>query len=75
MTFVCIKYFHNSALLSEGTLLELLKNVTYIKKISMNSYFFFGVHIFVYFTVTFMCQLYPKTSLNLITELALMFLL
>ena len=50
-------------------------NVTYLKKISMNPYFFFGFHIFKNFTVTFMCHLYPKTSLNLITELALKFLL
>ena len=75
MTFVFIKYFLISVLLKEETLLELLKNVTYIKKISMNSYFFFGFHTFKYFTVTFMCQQHPKTSLNLITELALMFLL
>jgi len=41
----------------------------------MNSYLFFGFHIFKDFNVTFMCQLYSKTSLNLITELALKFLL
>jgi len=41
----------------------------------MNSYFFFGFHIFKYLTVTFMYHVYPKTSLNLITELALKFLL
>ena len=63
MTFVCIKYFLISALLTEETLLELLKNVTYLKKISMNSYFFFGFNIFKDFTVTFMCQLHTKTSL------------
>ena len=62
MTFVYIKHFLISALLKEE--IELLKNVTYLKKISMNSYFFFGFHIFKYFTVTFMYQLYPKTSLN-----------
>jgi len=62
MTFVCIKYFLISALLKEETLLELLINVTYLKKISMNSYFFFEFHIFKYFTVTFMCQ-YPMTVL------------
>jgi hypothetical protein len=56
MTFVCIKYFLNSALLSEETLLELLKNVTYIKKISMNSYLFFGFQIFKDFNVTLMCH-------------------
>ncbi len=56
MTFVCIKYFLNSALLSEETLLELLKNVTYIKKISMNSYLFFGFQIFKVFNVTLMCH-------------------
>ena len=71
MTFVCIKYFLNSALLSEETLLELLKNVTYIKKISMNSYFFFGFHIFKYFNVTLMCHLYLKSNLNRTTKLAL----
>jgi len=54
MTFVCIKYFLISAFSKEETLLELLINVTYLKKISMNSYFFFGFHIFKYFTVTFM---------------------
>jgi len=48
--------FPYSALLTEETLLELLKNVTYLKKISMNSYFFFGFHIFKYLTVTFMYQ-------------------
>jgi len=41
----------------------------------MNSYFFFGFNIFKDQSDTFMCQLYPKTSLNLITELALKFLL
>ena len=41
----------------------------------MNSYFFFGFQTFKDFTVTFMCQQYPKTSLNLITELDLKFLL
>ena len=71
MTFVCIKYFLNSALLSEETLLELLKNVTYIKKISMNSYFFFGFHIFKDFNVTIMCHLYPESTLNRTTKLAL----
>ena len=30
----------------------------------MNSYFFFGFHIFKDFTVTFMYQLHPKTILN-----------
>jgi len=64
MTFVCIKYFLISAFSKEETLLELLINVTYLKKISMNSYFFFGFHIFKYFTVTFMCQGHPRTSLN-----------
>ena len=64
MTFVYIKHFLISALLTEETLLELLKNVTYLKKISMDSYFFFGYHTFKYFTVTFMYQLHPKTSLN-----------
>jgi len=39
-------------------------NVTYLKKISMNSYFFFGFHIFTAQTVTVMCQLDRKTSLN-----------
>ena len=39
----------------------------------MNFYFLFGFHIFKHFTVTFMCQLYLKTSLNLITELDLRF--
>ena len=34
------------------------------KKISMNSYFFFGFHIFKDFTVTFMCQRHPMPSLN-----------
>ena len=29
----------------------------------MNPYFFFGFHIFKDFTVTFMCQLHPKTVL------------
>ena len=52
MTFVCIKYFLISALLTEETLLELLMNVTYIKKISMKSYIFFGFHIFEDFSVT-----------------------
>ena len=64
MTFVCIKYFHNSALLSEETLLELLKNVTYIKKISMNSYLFFGFQIFKVLNVTLMCHLYLMGTLN-----------
>jgi hypothetical protein len=41
----------------------------------MNSYFFFGFHIFKDFTVTFMCQVHSKTSLNLITELVLNFLI
>ena len=54
MTFVYIKHFLISALLKED--IELLKNVTYLKKFSMNSYFFFGFHIFKDFTVTFMCQ-------------------
>ena len=71
MTFVCIKYFLNSALLSEETLLELLKNVTYIKKISMNSYLFFGFQIFKDFNVTIMCHLYPESTLNRTTKLAL----
>ena len=61
MTFVYIKKFLISVLLIEG--IELLKNVTYLKKISMNSYFFFGFHIFKYFTVTFMYQFHPKASL------------
>ena len=71
MTFVCIKYFLNSALLSEETLLELLKNVTYIKKISMNSYFFFGFYIFKDLNVTIMCHSYQKSTLNKTTKLAL----
>ena len=75
MTFVCIKYFLISALLTEETLLELLKNVTYIIKIGMNSYFFFGFHIFKDFNVTIMCHLYPERTLNRTTKLALMFLL
>ena len=37
----------------------------------MNSYFFFGFHIFKDFYVTFMYQLYAKSILNLITKLAL----
>jgi len=40
----------------------------------MKSYFFFRFHIFNYITDTFMCQLYSKTSVNWITELALSFL-
>ena len=71
MTFVCIKYFLISALLTEETLLELLKNVTYIKKNSMNSYLFFGFHIFNDFNVTLMCHLYLKSTLNRTTKLAL----
>ena len=71
MTFVCIKYFLISALLTEETLLELLKNVTYLKKISMNSYFFFGFHIFKDFNVTIMCHLYLESTLNRTTKLAL----
>ena len=71
MTFVCIKYFLISALLTEETLLELLKNVTYLKKISMNSYFFFGFHIFKDFNVTIMCHLYPKITHNRTAKLAL----
>ena len=67
MTFVCIKYFLISALLTEGTLLELLKNVTYLKKISMNPYFFFGFNIFKDQYVTFMYQLIPR-PVNLIAE-------
>jgi len=39
-------------------------NVTYLKKFSMNSYFFFGIHTFKDLNVTFMYQLYPMTSLN-----------
>ena len=62
MTFVYIKHFLISALLKKE--IELLINVTYLKKISMNSYFFFGFQIFKDLTVTFMCQLHPKTSLN-----------
>ena len=31
----------------------------------MNPYFFFGFHIFNDFTVTFMCQLIPKTILRM----------
>ena len=46
-------------------------NVTYLKKISMKSYFFLGFQIFKDFNVTFMCQLYPKSILNWITLLAL----
>ena len=71
MTFVYIKHFLIFDLLTEENLLELLKNVTYLKKISMNSYFFFGFHIFKYLTVTFMCQRHPKTILNWIIKLAL----
>ena len=71
MTFVCIKYFLISALLTEETLLELLKNVTYIKKISMNSYFFFGFHDFIDFNVTLMCHLYPKRALSRTTKFTL----
>ena len=71
MTFVCIKYFLNSALLSEETLLELLINVTYIKKISMNSYLFFGFQIFKDYNVTLMCHLYLKSTLSRTTKLAL----
>ena len=56
--------FPCSALLKEETLLELLTNVTYLKKNSMNSYFFFRFHIFKYCTVTFTCHKRPKTSLN-----------
>jgi len=41
----------------------------------MNSYIFFGFHTFKDFTVTYMCQQHPNTTLNLITELALKFLL
>ena len=41
-------------------------NVTYLKKISMNSYFFFGFHIFKYFTVTFMYQQRLKTSAGML---------
>jgi len=71
MTFVCIKHFLISALLTEETLLELLKNVTYIKKNSMKSYFFFGFHIFKDFNVTLVCHLYLKSTLNRTTKLAL----
>ena len=49
-------------------------NVTYLKEISMNSYFFFGFRIFKDFTVTFMCQIDSKTILDRITELDLNFL-
>jgi len=38
-------------------------NVTYLKKISMKSYFFFGFHIFKDFNGTFMCQLFPRLVL------------
>lgn len=41
----------------------------------MNSYFFFGFHIFKDFIVTFMYHNHHNTSLNRITELALQFLL
>ena len=68
MTFVFIKYFLISVLLKEGTLLELLKNVTYINKISMNTYFFFGFHIFKDFNVTLMYHLYPNSTLNRTTK-------
>jgi len=71
MTIVFIKHFLISALLTEETLLELLMNVTYFKKISMNSYFFFGFHIFKDFNVTIMCHSYPKSTLNRTTKLAL----
>ena len=71
MTFVCIKYFLISAFSKEETLLELLINVTYLKKISMNSYFFFGFQIFKDFNVTLMCHLYLKSTLNRTTKIAL----
>ena len=37
----------------------------------MKSYFFFAFHIFKDFYVTFMCQIYAKSILNLITKLSL----
>jgi len=37
-------------------------NVTYLKKISMKSYFFFGFHNFEDFSVTIMWQWYPRIS-------------
>ena len=37
----------------------------------MNSYFFFGFHIFKDFNVTEVFRFYPKRSLNNITKLAL----
>ena len=54
--------------MKEETLLELLKNVTYLKKISMNSYFFFGFHDFIDFNVALMCHLYPKRDLSRTTK-------
>ena len=64
MTFACINHLVISVLMTEKNLTLIIKDVTYLKKISMNSYLFFGFHIFKYFTVTFMYQCYPKTSLN-----------
>ena len=37
----------------------------------MNSYFFFGFHIFKDFNVTLMCHLYPNSTLDRTTKLAL----
>ena len=37
----------------------------------MNSYFFFGFHIFKAFNATFMWQLYQKINLNWIAKLSL----
>ena len=34
----------------------------------MNSYFFFGFHIFKDFNVTIMCHSYPKSTLNRTTK-------
>jgi len=38
-------------------------NVTYLKKNSMNSYFFFGFDIIKYLNVTLMCQFYLGEAL------------
>ncbi len=54
MTLEDIKHFLISALLTEETLPKLLTNVTYLRKISMNSYLFFGFQVFKDFNVTFM---------------------
>ena len=62
MTFVFIKHFLITDLITEEILIELLTNVTCKKKISMNSYIFFGFESFNDFNVT---NVYQKNLWNI----------